>query len=358
MINKTHFALIPLSLLLLNGCSNSDDDEKKSIAATIIAYAEDKGIISNTEGAQLCEDLNLNDACDPDEQTSTLSNSKGEFEFDNELTIGSHVISLKNGSSAGNESSVSLRGIVEEGKALVISPLTTLVSKDLTPPQIVEILQLAGVQNISTSDISLDPLSKFSLEQSSFSNEDIDAMVASISTYTLLRIIAGSEKLSSLKGDELYQSATGQNGHSEVKTIASAMVQYIQKGLSQETFAQIQSAQRIASSSYPFGDLPDINLGDVLNTTLSISHHLSEIGYETCNATNGDFEAALNSVATASNSGANISTWASKLGQMNYAYRIQDEVNGKTFFPQTLQEGFSCDSGHFTITKEGTTSCK
>ena len=346
-------------MLLAAGCGDSGSNNSSGTAYAVSGVAVDPYI----SGAQFCEDVNLNDTCDDGEQLSTLSDTSGRFYFAGAFSGSGRIIAAQKGLHNGHTFQITMRADIDENAtAPVVSPMTTLLSRDLNTSAVVEILYGAGITNITEADITADPMAKFSLTDTTITQDDVEALIASISTYTFLRIADGSEQIRSLSGTELYYSAMGLNGHHEVESILYAMRGYIQSGLDPANITTLQSALQAGSDTYENATgtpLPAITMADVVNTSVAIADYLAETGYSACNDAGGNYQAGIDAVATASNNGANLATWAADLGKMYYAYRIRNDIvaAAKDRFPEPLKSAFDCSSGLFAINSSGTAAC-
>lgn len=305
------------------------------------------------EGATLCEDLNNNSSCDDGEQISTATTSEGKFTFSEPLTPGTDVIINVQGTHVGKTYDLDISAVVaSDGSVEIVSPLTSLGSKELTSEQIAAILnhaaQTAGLTNwnVSASDVSGNPISNdlSNKHASDITDEDLVKMQASLATYGLLRIIKGSKKLSELTANELYVSGMALDQDGAVSDILSSMLKGISGALNKDLLvvikdtisqaktqaqssadtianeaalsqitAQVKAAMsaipgvttamidaQIASEmakqgSYDLGTsfLNEPTVEDIINVAVVIIDRISEVGYSTCNSTGGDYAAAI-----------------------------------------------------------------
>ena len=93
---------------------------------------------------------------------STTSNSRGAYQFDERLNVGS-VLQLKQGSlgqHVGNPYTIELRRRVADGdtEPIVISPLTTLLSQGTTSAELQALLADAGLPDLGQGHLYNDPM--------------------------------------------------------------------------------------------------------------------------------------------------------------------------------------------------------
>lgn len=351
-------SLITMTMLAA-GCGDSGSNGSSGASYAVSGVAVDPYI----SGARFCEDVNLNDTCDDGEQLSTLSDENGRFYFSGAFSGKSRIIAAQKGLHNGHTFQITMRADVDENAtAPVVSPMTTLLSRDLNATAVVAILRQAGISNITEADISADPMAKFSLTDTAITQDDVEALIASIATYTFLRIADGSEQIRSLSGTELYYSAMGLNGRQEVQSILDTMRGYVQSGLEPANITALQNALQAGSDTYENATgtpLPAITMADVVNTSVAIANYLAETGYTACNDANGSYRAGIDAVALASNNGTNLAAWAADLGKMYYAYRIRNDIiaAAKEQFPEPLKSAFNCSSGVFAVDTNGTAAC-
>jgi hypothetical protein len=301
------------------------------------------------EGAVLCEDINSNGACDDGEQTTNATNENGEFTFSESLTPGVDVIIKSQGSHLGETYDLNISAVVaEDGTVDVVSPLTTFNSKELTNEQVAEILNAAaknaGVSNwnITSEDIKSDPLANELSSKSivNMTEDDLNVIQASIASYGILKVMSGSETLNSLSAGELYLSGINEDG--AVNRIATFMIKGITTALNTSILEQVQEIVEIekqnisaiadASSNETViaqvtaqaeaagftGDslqayidqalasvpsvadyISDPTAEQIINVGVVYMDRFSEIGYSTCNATDGDAQTKVSAALDA-----------------------------------------------------------
>ena len=355
-------------------------------------------------GALLCEDINNNSTCDLGEQTSTTTSLDGDFTFKDPLTPGVNIIIKAQGMHLGKTYDLDISGVVAtDGSIDIISPLTTLESKELTGEQIAAILnkgaQNAGLTgwNISADDVSGDPLSNNLLNKyaSDITDTDLINIQASLATYGLLRIIKGSDKLSKLTANELYISGMGIDNEGAIGEILTSMLVGVSNSLNTEMLVEIKTdisqakdtAQNTIdtftasmpksvpiSNSYgtvnieqAIADATEQAIADATDTTEAISisdeltnimpnidnilneptvediihvgvviiDRISEVGYNKCNETGGDYEAALvdaNAIKNIIVTNANIIAIGEKLYGMKHSGSLKEY---KSYIPSS-----------------------
>ncbi|MBU2648617.1 hypothetical protein KKI24_28170 [bacterium] len=354
------FVLFCFSLTLHSCKSSDDDDDDVTTTATSTAAYTGVAVDPYISGAVFCEDKNNNASCDSDEQVSTASSASGVFQFANAVTAGSSIIVKTQGTHNGVTYTINLARKIDstaDTTNQVVSPLTTLAAKSLTAQQVAAMLQFAGLSDITAADITADPMTGIASMTGTITEAQVVRIRSCIAVYAFIRIMNGSTTLRSLSGTELYLSATT-SGHA-VNTILSTMVTFVKSGLNPSLVATLQSAIDAAPVT-----LPVITAEDVARTAVAITDYISKTGYETCNATTGDYQAkvtaAMAAVQTATGNGANVAGWASELGQNFYAVRnkgsltpYSSHLNG---FPH-IQAGMNCGSGTFEINSAGAVAC-
>lgn len=359
-MKKKNILLFSILLMALTGCQSSDDDDSDSSSTDSTTTYSGVIVDPYIEGAVMCEDADSSGTCDEGEQVSTASTADGKFTFSNPMTLGSTIIVKTQGTHNGVPYTVELSRKVDsttDTSEQVVSPLTTLASKNLTDSEIAFILQTAGLPSISADDVNADPMDGVSSLAASATDAEIVKLRSSIAVYAFLRLINGSTQLKELTGTELYLSGTTSGG--AVGGILSTMVSLVKSGLDPAYISIIQSQINHAPIS-----LPEVTMDDVTKTAVAITDYVAKAGYETCNATSGDdntkVTAALAAVNTKTNSGANIASWANQLGQRYYAARNKATLSPYKAMMTGMTDiiaGLECESGTFILDDSGTVTC-
>ncbi len=387
---KTTLALSLVSLLFIS-CSSSDSDSSPDTPS--VTYLSEGVIVDPyIVGAVMCEDLNTDAVCDSTEQLSTPSDEKGLYKFEKALTPGSHVIVQTQGKHEGMTYDLDIASLVDSaGKADVTSPLTTLQTRGLTTAQIAEVLNnvatIEGIMlsdgttpwSILASDILSNPLANnlVNAKIGTLNESDLVGIQASLATYGLLKVMKGSTKLNSLTNTELYDSAMGNYGHTEVLNIAKALLSNITSTLNKTLLDQIKSGIDTGRTAMANGitNHPSYNAASAaslanealleptielpMKVAVTVIDRLATVGYSTCNATAGtDAQKVTAALAQVANEATTISSQAVALGTKLYGVMYKDDleklnVQGydfRTNLPADLKSGLeAAQSGKTTF---------
>jgi len=346
---------IALSLItatfLFIGCDSSSTET-----------TQDSSLVKGTlvdpyiSGAVLCQDSNDNGICEASEPTSTATTAEGSFSFDENLTAGKKVIIKSQGLHEGKKYDLDMSGVVaEDGTIDVVSPLTTLNTKDLTSQDILDILMKAktdaltydGAQKLqdftiaNASDLLQDPLSNDLMDKkaSEITDKDLSLLQASLTSYALLKIMNGSERLSLLSGADFKYSATTTG--EPVNLIVRSVLNIVTTNLNIEVLQNVSdiflNPDTGVRAALIAGGLPEATAnkaiveptaGLVVEIAVKVVDSIAQIGYDTCNATDASDDqkvtAALNAVAAqAPKILANINS----MGATMYAFDNKDIIN-------------------------------
>jgi len=310
-------------------------------------------------GAVLCIDANANDTCDEGETESSVSDENGEFIFDTEPEAGDIIIMKLAGEHNGVPYAYSGLRAVYNGTDIVVSPLTTLASSTLSAEQVAEMLQFAGHTGITAENLMENPMDGL-FSGDTVNSENLAVLRSSLAAYMFLRIIEGSETLSSLSPAEIY--ASGMDTSGAVYNILSNMNTVLTEVLSSDTFAVIQSYD---DTLVGLG-LPPVSFDDVVASAVAIADKVSSIGYETCNSTSGTYvekvTAALSAVETFTTVTTSFDELISKLGPAFYLSRIKSGMSSAVIAgtgSANAEYGtyLSCSSGTFIIGDTGGVEC-
>jgi hypothetical protein len=172
----------------------------------------------------------------------------------------------------------------------------------------------AGAGNLADFTVSAttllnDPLNGGLMDKtvSQVTNSDLTNIQASLTAYGLLNVMNGSTTLKALTGTELETSGT--TSGQPVNRIATAMlrgvsdsvnvallnniINSINTGRNGLTGAPLNLPANVASQA-----MPEPTIGLVVKVGVKIIDDLAEVGYTTCNNTDGNVSAALNDVGT------------------------------------------------------------
>ncbi|MGA1824952.1 MAG: hypothetical protein ACMUIP_09840 [bacterium] len=330
--------LVACTVILAN-CGGSSDTSSGITTATHTAV--DPYIV----GARFCEDVDNDGICDPNEQLSSVTDQNGHFTFSEDLTQGSTLIVHTQGTHNGVPYELNIAREVDGTGALVVSPLTTLGTKGLTNAQIATVLQTAGLTSITADDIVLDPMTGVSSLGYSVTEAQLVKLQASLSAYALLRIVNGSDVLNALSGTDLYTSAADPNG--AVGQILSTVVSFVSTAINATNISGFQAE---ISANDPSGTCPAVQAMDIVETAVAIIDYLAEVGYDTCNATSGNYGAALAAVGELA--ATKMLRWIEELGPRNYAANNKDFLLpyiDTGLLPEPIVAGITSTTGVFVI---------
>jgi len=333
---KSHYISLAVATMLcsslLIGCGSSSHSSRTSSDNDTQETNDNVGTIVDPYivGAILCEDQNKNNICDPTEQKSTPSDENGQFKFSQPLVANSHIIIAQQGTHNGITYDVNLVATVNsDGKIDVISPMTTLETKGLTTTQIATLLNNAGLQGIKSNDITADPMDGLS-GKTDVTDAELLKLQSSLSLYGLLKIIKGSDRLNNLTSTELYNST-------EIKNILNNMVGSIKTSLNATTFNSMKT--NISNNN-----LPPVTTDVVIKTAVTIIDKIATVGYETCNATNGDVNLALQEVNKVKN---DIINKSQDIGMYYYGLVNKEKLNNipSNYLPDLVKQGINNTTG-------------
>lgn len=368
---KTVLALSLASSVFI-GCS--DDTSSSTESSTYVT----EGVIVDPyiTGAVLCEDVDMNGLCGATEQLSSSSDANGIFGFENNLTSGSHVIVHTHGVHEGKTYDLNISGLVaDDGTIAVVSPLTTFETKGLTTSEIALILNTAataaGVTGwvIDAEDITANPLSAGLVDKtiSTLTDDDLVNIQASLASYGILKIMSGSQALSALSPTELLVSGTDGELHEIAKVMIGgianalnrAMLTSIKSGINTGKTSMVSMSGGMISQSKADAGLPEPTTNLIIKVAVSIIDRLAEIGYTTCNATDGNVTAALTAVG---NNEAAIAGQAINLGTQLYGLTYHNSMKSEFSAPygaalngifsavSSIETGYNAkENGHSTI---------
>lgn len=355
LISRSAFALSLVSVFLI-GCGGGGGSSSSSGSGSSAA----SGVLVDPfiSGAVLCEDVDKNGSCDSSEQLSSATDAEGKFSFSNPLTPGSHIIVQKQGFHNGVPYTLDLGGVVDaNASAKVISPLTTLQTKQLSAVQIKTLLHNAGLTNVTDDDIFANPLDGGI--ESLVDDNSLRRLQATLATYGMLKVLEGSNTLRDLNATNLMNSP-------EVASILSVMVSTIKTTLSKNTLDTIQTQV----SSYNQAGLftaPNVSIGVVASTAVTMIDALTKTAYDTCNQTDGtDTQKVTAALAQFNTQKTAILAKQSELGMRYYGAENSSVFNAipaqyQSLIPQAIKDGISGRSSavvlsgtDFNISGQGT----
>ena len=124
--------------LMLYGCGSSGGGGGTvSPSESTLGVAVDPYLV----GSVFCIDEDLSGTCDDGETESTPSDENGTFSFSAALSAGDVVLMKEAGTHNGVPYQFGGMKAVYNGTSLVVSPLTTLTARGLTPEQVVALLK-------------------------------------------------------------------------------------------------------------------------------------------------------------------------------------------------------------------------
>jgi hypothetical protein len=333
---KKHIILgftLVLSILSFTSCGSSGGGSESSSSTT--------GVLVDPfiEGAVLCEDSDQSGTCDSGEQLSSATDANGEFSFSSALTPDSHIIMKEQGFHNDVPYTLKLAGVVDsEGKIDVVSPLTTLRTKELSASQIRGLLEDAGLDGLSDDDIFANPLEGGinSLE----SDDELRRLHASLATYGMLKVMNGSKRLSELSSTEFLNS-------SEVDTILTTMVSTITDALSRENLDEFQNtADGFNQSGFT---APQVSVNVVAKTAVTAIDAITKAAYNACNQTDGtDAQKVAAAIAKVNEIKNTVMAKVSDIGMQYYAKENKSTFNAvpaqyQSLFPAQIQAGLAMD---------------
>ena len=339
------------------GSSSSSNDSTDGVQDNTVS-----GVVVDPyiEGARFCIDENDNFECDPGEELSGYSNANGVFTFDVEPADGDIIVMETAGEHNGVPYSFEgLMGKYENGE-LIVSPLTTMYAAGLTKTQIVEMLDFAGLEDVTVNSVATDPMDGL-MNGDTVNAANLALLRSSIASYMFMKIIDGSDIISELSPAAIY--ASGMDNTGAVYTILSNMATVLNSVLSANTLATLQTY-----------DDQLVNLGmdpvvfeDVVQVAVAIADRISEIGYTACNTSAGNTEAehvqdAMNAVNTFITVTTDFDAMIDQLGPAYYLTRVKSGMS------QQIRDGvaqadpawggfLNCASGAFYVDANGDAAC-
>jgi hypothetical protein len=349
---------LTLASSLFVGCGSSSSNDEGGNPVVTTGTLVDPYIVNSV----LYQDSNDNKQYDDGELISTPTDVNGKFTFSKELTAGKIIRIKTQGLHEGVTYDLNITGkVTDDKKIAVISPLTTFEARGLTTAQIADILNEAAINanvhfdndatkakwSIEASKVSLDPLSGDLMNKtaSQLTDSDLVAIQASLTTYGVLKIMDGSSTLRELNATALYDSGMNENGHSEVHDITKSMLSGVVETLNSSLLSDVKDAISSGRTMLTNGGipsnianqgLPEPSVKLLVKIAVTIIDRVANIGYTTCNSTNGTdaqkVTAGLSAVSTFY--GAHISQTAfMQLGRQLYGMTYHDSMKSTFVAP-------------------------
>ena len=288
-LKRTHITallVIGFIVIMLVGfggtCSkkSSDNDVVASSSPAPIVAVVGEAVDPYIVGARFFEDVDNNGVKDTGEQLSSISDSNGVFTFANALQVGSTI--LMDPAITPTHVGINYTGEIkrkigagETTGSLIASPLTTLLANGWTEQNVIDVLIAAGLTGITTTDLTLSPMSVIENYNSSTLNAShLIKIKSSIAIYSFLSIMEGL----SITGYNVtyidfinYTSGTVTS-----QQLLTKMVNGISTALSPTLLANIQTQMTTANSSLPSGvpPLPELTAADIINPSVAIANYI------------------------------------------------------------------------------------
>lgn len=189
MLKKKPCLLLPLMLLpiLLAACGSGGGSTSASsgISSGVLV---DPYIV----GAQL-EEVTADGLTVIQRSARSTSSATGSFSFSNAFSDGS-IIRIKS-STRGTHANAPYAGIMKrrfsEGDSgpIVVSPLTTLIANGMTPAEIIQLLDTAGLSGLSENDIFSDPMASLNSRTGAVTAADLSVLQANMAVNTFMEAI-------------------------------------------------------------------------------------------------------------------------------------------------------------------------
>jgi mono/diheme cytochrome c family protein len=115
---------------------------------------------------------------------STPSDANGRFEFPKPLTSGSIIESKP--SARGMHNGTPYQGILRrqvddsDPASWVVSPLTTLIARDLPPQQVLDLFANAGISGLTLADLTVDPMAGIPADATTVANINLAPLQAAM----------------------------------------------------------------------------------------------------------------------------------------------------------------------------------
>jgi len=267
--------------LLLQGCGGSDNSNNTGLTKT---RASDPYIVN----ARFYVDSTPNGKYDEGEQLSSLTDENGYMTWSSAVPIGATIRMHPN--YMGEHNGQPYTGPLLSAKISssgMITPLTLLKEKGLSDEQIKTMLKTCGLTDLPTDfDVNANPMSIAS-STSLDSNTSLATIRAAIAVNGMLKIMEGSTALKNMSGDDIYRSATTDG--KILNTIFKKLISGVNSGLNKELMDYLSNS----NSALTTAGLPKIPTEVVINTAVTIMDKIVEVGYNTCNATDGNITAIV-----------------------------------------------------------------
>ncbi len=257
--------------------NSSKDTVVSSSAAPSVAIVGE-AVDPYIEGARFFEDIDNDGVKDAGEQVSSLSNSLGVFTFQDALQEGS-TITLDGSvtpTHVGVDYTAKIKRKVGAGEttgSLVASPLTTLLANGWTELQIVGVLTQAGLSSITTTDLTLNPMSVIeNYDSAVLTTSHLTKIKSSIAIYCFLSIMDGI--ITATDVYDLTYDAFVSCTYTNTAALLTRMVDQISFGLSPTILSTIQGQMNAISLPPLVPPLPVVTAGDVIRASVAIANYI------------------------------------------------------------------------------------
>jgi predicted CxxxxCH...CXXCH cytochrome family protein len=212
------------------------------------------------------------------QRESSPSDDSGVFTFPKPLTAGS-TIELK-ASNKGLHGGAPFQGMLrrsitsDDSSSVVVSPLTTLVANGISPDEVIQALDDAGLPGLTSADLDADPMQNLRGTSSGITDQDFLLLQASMAVDALMEITGN------------FDAGASDLQDPEQRQILSSMVSSMQNMLSSSEFSRITT--ELAND--PAVTQPSI--GDFILAVLGQQQTMINLIKENVSA-NGVFDQAL-----------------------------------------------------------------
>ena len=244
---------------------------------------------------------------DPLPKYSTPTTDEGNYTFDKPLTPGNTVTTNPPGAPVGTHDGkkfdIPLSAVVDEnGTVPVVSPVTTLNAKGMTPEMIQDMITKAVTKAISpylsdfvteVDHLLTNPLGGGLMKKtlSEISSADFSLIQANIATYGLLKIMSSSSALSALRGTQIQDSMLVQEIYTRTFRIVSEALSIAQFTTLNTTLDGLRTAIG--------AELPEAKVSLIIRTASKAMVTVAEKVYDTYLSTPGSDETKIKAGLTA-----------------------------------------------------------
>lgn len=290
--------------------NGNDEPSTTTITATVV----DPYI----KGAQFCIDTGRTLQCDEDDILSTLSDEDGNisFEVDGPLPEDSLIIAVagKTGVHNGVDYPIAMGALLDDGAQpgdhFVISPITTLRTRSvsvsdgmidgkLTTSEVADLLKAAGLDGITTADVSADPMDGMGDLEAPLDADDEDSLQRIQSALGVYGFLLVYEEIGGENWDaDAFRAAFDEsdNAANEAGEILEFMVstvkQAVNRNLINSVHEPIENANSQLSSSWPAGApgsapvFPLVSAEIIINGSVSVMDYIGGRAAEVSRNTN------------------------------------------------------------------------